>query len=102
VLPDEAGRSPVSFYETHEQPTPRQQGVFMAIQIADSIIADKVDRVSKASGLSMAAVVELALDLCLSEMFESTDQLDHMADRMAQLDRMSRRAGTFESTKPMN
>lgn len=74
----------------------------MAIQIADSIIADKVDRVSKASGMSMAAVVELALDLCLSEMFESTDQLDHMAARMAQLDRMPRRTGAIDSTNPMN
>jgi hypothetical protein len=74
----------------------------MAIQIADSMIADKVNRVSKASGLSSAAVVELALDLCLSEMFESTDQLQHMAARMAQLDRMPRRFGTSESTNPLN
>jgi len=69
----------------------------MAIQIADSMIADKVDRVSKATGLSMTAVVELALDLWLSEMSGASDQSEHMAARMAQLDAIPDRAGAFES-----
>ena len=34
----------------------------MANQFANSMIADKVDRVAKATGLSIPAVVELALD----------------------------------------
>ena len=58
----------------------------MAIQIADSMIADKVDRVAKATGLSMSAVVELALDLWLSEMSGSSQRCEHMAARMAELD----------------
>jgi hypothetical protein len=71
----------------------------MAIQIADSMIADKVDRVSKATGLSMTAVVELALDLWLSEMSGASDQSEHMAARIAQLDGTPRRAG---SSEPLN
>jgi hypothetical protein len=58
----------------------------MAIQFADSMITAKVDRVAKATGLSIPAVVELALDLWLSEMAVSSDQRDHMAARLAQLD----------------
>jgi hypothetical protein len=71
----------------------------MAIQIADSMIADKVDRVAKATGLSMTAVVELALDLWLSEMSGASDQSERMAARIAQLDGMSHRAG---SSEPLN
>jgi hypothetical protein len=64
----------------------------MAIQIADSMIADKVDRVSKATGLSMTAVVELALDLWLTELAESSHHTEYMAARMAELDGMPRRS----------
>ncbi len=71
----------------------------MAIQIADSMITDKVDRVAKATGLSMTAVVELALDLWLSEMSGASDQSEHMAARIAQLDGTSHRAG---SSEPLN
>jgi hypothetical protein len=69
----------------------------MAIQIVDSVIADKVDRVAKATGLSMTAVVELALDLWLSEMAEASHQSEHMAARIAQLDGTPYRAGASES-----
>ncbi len=69
----------------------------MAIQIADSMIADKVDRVAKTTELSMTPKVELALDLWLSEMSGSSDQSEHMAARMAQLDAIPYRAGAFES-----
>jgi hypothetical protein len=57
--------------------------------------------VAKATGLSMTAVVELALDLWLSEMSESSDQSEHMAARMAQLDgiRIPHHAG---SSGPIN
>jgi hypothetical protein len=58
----------------------------MAIQIADSMIADKVDRLAKATGLSMTAVVELALDLWLSEMSGSLDQTERMTALMEQLE----------------
>jgi antitoxin VapB len=71
----------------------------MAIQIADSMITDKVDRVAKATGLSMTAVVELALDLWLSEMSGASDQSKHMAARIAQLDGTPYRAG---SSEPIN
>ncbi|MGO8858643.1 MAG: type II toxin-antitoxin system VapB family antitoxin [Steroidobacteraceae bacterium] len=71
----------------------------MAIQIADSMITDKVDRVAKATGLSMTAVVELALDLWLSEMSGASDQSEHMAARIAQLDGTPHRAG---SSEPLN
>jgi hypothetical protein len=65
----------------------------MGLEFANSMIADKIDRVAKASGLKPAAVVELALDLYLSDM-SSTDQLEHMAARMAQLDRLRGRTTT--------
>jgi hypothetical protein len=58
----------------------------MAIQISDSMITDKVSRVAKATGLSVPAVMELALDLWLSEMAVSEEQRDRMAARLAQLD----------------
>jgi hypothetical protein len=58
----------------------------MANQFANSMIADKVDRVSKATGLSIPAVVELALDLWLTEVSEPSDQSARMAVLMAQLD----------------
>jgi hypothetical protein len=69
----------------------------MAIQIADTMIADKVDRVSKATGLSMNAVVELALDLWLTEMSSGSDQSERMAAQMAQLDGIRGHARSFES-----
>jgi hypothetical protein len=71
----------------------------MAIQIADSMITDKVGRVARATGMSTTAVVELALDLWLSEMAESSDQRAVMAARMAQLDALIPRAG---SSEPIN
>jgi hypothetical protein len=55
-----------------------------------------VDRVAKATGLSMSAVVELALDLWLSEMSGSSDESEHMAARMAQLDGLPRPGGIAE------
>jgi antitoxin VapB len=61
----------------------------MAIPIADSMITGKIDRVARATGLTMNAVVELALDLWLSEMAGWSDQTDHMAARMAQLDQIN-------------
>ncbi len=57
----------------------------MPIQI-DSLIADKVDRLAKATGLSTTAVVEFALDLWLTEMAAASDETVSMAARMAQLD----------------
>lgn len=71
----------------------------MAIQIADSTIVSKVDRVARATGLSMNAVVELALDLWLSEMAASSEQTAHMAARMAELDGIADRS---PSSKPVN
>jgi hypothetical protein len=50
------------------------------------MIADKVDRVARATGLSIPAVVELALDLWLTEVSEPSDQSARMAVLMAQLD----------------
>ena len=69
----------------------------MAIQIADSTIVTKVDRVAKATGLSMSAVVELALDLWLTEMAEASDQSERMAAQMAALDVAPYRAGLPQS-----
>ena len=71
----------------------------MAMQISDSMIAGKVDRVAEATELSMTAKVELALDLWLSEMSGASDQSEHMAARIAQLDGTPHRAG---SSEPLN
>ena len=64
----------------------------MANQFANSMIADKVDRVAKATGLSIPAVVELALDLWLTEFSEASDQSARMAALMAELDSTPYRA----------
>jgi len=69
------------------------------MQISDSMIAGKVDRVAEATELSMTAKVELALDLWLSEMSGASDQSEHMAARIAQLDGTPHRAG---SSEPLN
>jgi len=58
----------------------------MAIQFSDSVITDKVTRVAKATGLSVPAVMELALDLWLAEMAVPEEHRDRMAARLAQLD----------------
>ncbi len=69
----------------------------MANQVANSMIVAKVDRVERATGLSIPAVVGLALDLWLSEVSEPTDQSERMAARIAQLDRTPYRTAGSES-----
>jgi hypothetical protein len=68
----------------------------MAIEIADSKIADNADLVAMSTGLNLPGAVELALDLWLGEMSGSTDQLQHMAARIARLDGVPPQDGSLE------
>jgi hypothetical protein len=84
------------FYAKQETKQKPSEELEMAIQIADSMIADKVDRLAKATGLSMTAVVELALDLWLSEMSGSLDQTERMTALMEQLEHSPGHPGARE------
>ena len=65
-------------------------------QIADSNMADNADLVAMSTRLNLTGAVELALDLWLGEMSGSTDQLQHMAARIARLDGVPPHDGSLE------
>jgi hypothetical protein len=65
-------------------------------QIADSNMADNADLIAMSTGLNLTGAVELALDLWLGEMSGSTDQLQHMAARIARLDGVPPHDGSLE------
>lgn len=69
----------------------------MALQIANSTVVQKVDRLAKAMGLSKTAVVERAVDLLLSELPGASDQSQRMTALLQQLDRIPERADAFEA-----
>jgi len=68
----------------------------MAIQTADSKIADSADLAAMSTEFNLTGAVELALDLWLGEMSGSTDQLQHMAARIARLDGVPPHDGSLE------
>lgn len=60
----------------------------MALQIANPVVVNKVERLAKRTGLSKTAVVDRALDLLISETSGATDQTVRLAALLAQLDRI--------------
>ena len=69
---------------------------FVALQIANASVIEKVERLAKSTGLSKTAVVERALDRLISESADATDQTARMAALLAQLDRIAERPDAFD------
>jgi antitoxin VapB len=66
----------------------------MALQIANPVVVDKVEKLAKATGLSKTALVERAVDLLLRESRPvSSDRLQAL---LAQLDRVPDRADAHD------
>jgi len=58
----------------------------MALQIANPVVVDKVERLAKAIGLSKTAAVERAVDRLLSETMEVGGVAERIDALLAQLD----------------
>lgn len=71
----------------------------MAVQIANPVVVDKVERLAKATGLSKTAVVEQALDRLLMERGSArvASPASRMAALLAQMDRIPERADAFDA-----
>ena len=70
----------------------------MALQIANPVVVDKVERLARATGLSKTAAVEKAVDRLLGETAMSKGQAadQRLAALLAQLDRIPDRPDAFE------
>ncbi len=68
----------------------------MALQIANPTVVDKVARLAQAMGLSKTAVVECALDRLIDAAATEPETWARMNALLAQLDRVSDRADTFD------
>lgn len=68
----------------------------MALQIANPVVVEKVERLAKATGLSKTAVVDRALDHLIGETAGCADTAGRMAALLAQLDRIPDRADAFD------
>ncbi|MDC6171207.1 type II toxin-antitoxin system VapB family antitoxin [Paucibacter sp. XJ19-41] len=71
----------------------------MAVQIANPVVVDKVERLAKATGLSKTAVVEQALDRLLMERGSAplASPASRLAALLAQMDRIPDRADAFDA-----
>jgi antitoxin VapB len=69
-----------------------QETRLMALQIANPVVVDKVERLAKATGLSKTAVVERAVDRLLSETGRASTTPSRIAALLAQIDRIPERA----------
>lgn len=68
----------------------------MALQIANPVVVDKVERLAKATGLSKTAVVERAVDRMMGETMVKTGGDERMAALLEQLDRIPDRTDAFD------
>lgn len=76
------------------------QGYNMAVQIANPVVVDKLERLAKATGLSKTAVVEQALDRLLMERCSRAplaSPASRLAALLAQMDRIPDRADAFDA-----
>lgn len=64
----------------------------MALQIANPVVIEKVERVARATGLNKTAVVDKALDLLANAALEPSDQGARFEALLAQMDRVPERA----------
>ncbi|MBK5257114.1 MAG: type II toxin-antitoxin system VapB family antitoxin [Vicinamibacteria bacterium] len=67
----------------------------MALQIANSVVVGKVERLARAMGMSKTAVVERAVDRLLSETAAGGDRPGRLAALLAQFDRIPERKDAF-------
>ena len=63
----------------------------MALQIANPVVVEKVNRLARATGLSKTAVVEKAIDRLAGELNVATDTA-RMSALLSQLDQVPERA----------
>jgi hypothetical protein len=66
----------------------------MALRITNAAVVKKVEQLAKATGLSTAAVVELALDRLISE--KCANSAGRMAALLAQFDRIPDLPAAFD------
>ncbi len=69
----------------------------MALQIANPIVVDKVERLARVTGLSKTAAVEKAVDRLLGETPSKVDDGSRMTALLAQLDRIPERSDAFDA-----
>jgi len=69
----------------------------MAIQIANPVVVEKVERFAKAKGLTKTAAVERALDLALEDETRRKDELRRRVYALlAEIDRIPDRPDAFD------
>ncbi len=68
----------------------------MALQIANPVVVEKVERLAKATGLSKTAVVEKAVDRLIGETLGQRKGASRLSALLAQLDRIPDRADAFD------
>lgn len=66
----------------------------MALQIANPVVVEKVERLAKATGLSKTALVERAVDRLAAEL--AVDRGDRIDALLAQFDRLPDRPDAFD------
>ncbi len=71
----------------------------MSLQIANPTVVAKVERLSKATGLTKTAAVERAVDLMLRDAEGTVAPSKTFAALLAQLDRIPERADAFDATE---
>lgn len=71
----------------------------MAVQIANPVVVEKVERLAKATGLSKTAVVEQALDRLLMERSKArgASPARRLSALLAQMDLIPERADAFDA-----
>jgi antitoxin VapB len=69
----------------------------MALQIANPVVVEKVERLARATGLSKTALVERAVDRLAAEL--AVDREDRIDALLAQFDRLPDRPDAFDPLK---
>lgn len=74
----------------------------IALQIANPVVIEKVERLAKRTGLSKTAVVERALDGLIAEIGETSGAQDQMARLTALLAQLDRIPDLVDATDPLD
>ncbi|MDN5849766.1 MAG: type II toxin-antitoxin system VapB family antitoxin [Nitrococcus sp.] len=68
----------------------------MALQIANPVVVEKVERLARATGLNKTAVVDKALDLLANAALEPSDPVARFDALLSQMDRLPDRADAYD------
>lgn len=68
----------------------------MAVQIANPVVVEKIERLARATGLSKTAAVEKAVDRFISETIDSDAARARMDALLAQMDRIPDSPAPFD------